>query len=172
MNRLFLILPPLLFAGLALVFWLGMQRENPDMLPSTAEGKLAPPLTLTDAGFSDADLKKPGVKLVNFWASWCGPCRAEHPVLMDLQAKGVPIYGVNYKDDPTNAAAFLAELGNPFNATGADNGRTALDWGLYGVPETFVLDGEGKVILRFAGPLVGSDYEQRFLPALQKAMAE
>jgi cytochrome c biogenesis protein CcmG/thiol:disulfide interchange protein DsbE len=172
MNRLFMILPPLLFAGLALVFWLGMQRDNPDMLPSVAEGKVVPPVTLTDAGFTEADLKKPGVKLVNFWASWCAPCRAEHPVLMGLQAQGVPVYGVNYKDEPAKAGAFLAELGNPFTAIGSDNGRMGLDWGLYGVPETFLIDGEGKVLLRFAGPLVGSDYEQRFIPALKAALGQ
>ncbi len=110
------------------------------------------------------------MKLVNFWASWCAPCRAEHPNLDKLAGEGVTILGVNYKDDPEKALKFLGELGNPFKAVGADSqGRTGLDWGIYGVPETFVVDGSGKVVLRFAGPLTQAVIEQTIRPALSGA---
>jgi cytochrome c biogenesis protein CcmG/thiol:disulfide interchange protein DsbE len=140
-----MILPPAIFAGIAAMFLFGMNRENPDALPSTLVGQQAPAVAaapLADLpSFTDADLRDGRVKLVNFWASWCGPCRAEHPNLTRLQAEGVTIYGVNYKDRPEAAAGFLAELGNPYAAIGADeSGRMGIDWGIYGVPETFVID--------------------------------
>jgi cytochrome c biogenesis protein CcmG/thiol:disulfide interchange protein DsbE len=110
------------------------------------------------------------VKLVNFWASWCAPCRAEHPILSELAAQGITVHGVNYKDDPAKAQAFLAELGNPYATIGADPaGRTAIDWGLYGVPETFVIDGSGTVVLRFAGPITRQELDRKILPAIRKA---
>ncbi len=119
---------------------------------------------------TDADLKAPGVKLVNFWASWCGPCRAEHPYLSGLAAEGVPVIGVNYKDDPEKAQRFLGEMGDPFAKIGADTtGRTALDWGIYGVPETFVVGGDGTVLMRFPGPLDPMVIEKRIRPALAAA---
>jgi len=100
-------------------------------------------------------LTAPGVKLVNFWASWCAPCRAEHPLLEEMAQNGVPIIGVNYKDKGNDARAFLAELGNPYQTVGVDqNGRAGIEWGLYGVPETFVIDSEGTVLLRHAGQVV------------------
>jgi len=109
---------------------------------------------------------------VNFWATWCPPCRAEHPTLKALAAEGVPIIGVNILDDDAKAAAYLAEEGNPFKAVGVDpRGRYRIDWGVTAPPETFILDGEGRVLYRFAGPLVGADYENRFLPELRKAQA-
>jgi cytochrome c biogenesis protein CcmG/thiol:disulfide interchange protein DsbE len=169
-----MILPPVLFAGLAIMFYVGMNRDDPDALPSALAGQQAPAMALTDLGpdpaFTDAALREPGVKLVNYWASWCAPCRVEHPNLEKLAAEGVPIYGINYKDDPAKALAFLAELGNPYVAMGADaKGRTALDWGLYGVPETFVIDSDGTVILRFAGPITNSILEKTIRPALAGA---
>ncbi|MDW4548460.1 DsbE family thiol:disulfide interchange protein [Defluviimonas sp. D31] len=170
-------LPPAIFAGLALMFILGMQREDPDALPSTLEGREAPAVVVTPLAdlpvFSDADLRDGNVKLVNFWASWCAPCRAEHPNLTKLAGEGVTIYGVNYKDRPQAALKFLADLGNPFAATGVDeSGRMGIDWGLYGVPETFVIDGEGKVILRFAGPITERVLASDIRPAMEKAAAE
>jgi cytochrome c biogenesis protein CcmG, thiol:disulfide interchange protein DsbE len=169
-----MILPPLIFAGLAAMFYLGMQRENPDALPSVKVGLTAPPVALTELGgaamFGDADLRAPGVKIVNYWASWCAPCRVEHPHLMALAAEGIPIYGINYKDDPAKATAFLEELGNPYAAMGADSaGRTAIDWGVYGVPETYVIDGEGTVLYRLAGPVTSLTLESQLRPAIEAA---
>lgn len=174
MARPLLFLPPLAFAVIAAGFYLGMQREDPDALPSALQGQMAPAVTLEPlAGrqpWDEAALTQPGVKLVNFWASWCAPCRAEHPNLELLAAEGIPIYGINYKDEPERAEAFLVELGDPFVAVGADaSGRTAIDWGLYGVPETFVIDGEGRVILRFAGPITQRSLQGQIRPAIARA---
>ena len=167
-------LPPLIFVGLALLFFVGMQREDPDALPSARAGQPAPPVVLTELSdkvtFDDAVLREPGVKLVNFWASWCAPCRVEHPHLKALAEEGIPIYGVNYKDTPDKALGFLEELGDPYAGIGADDsGRMALDWGLYGVPETFVIDGEGVVRLRFAGPITSRVLEETIRPAMAEA---
>jgi len=169
-----MILPPVIFAGLAAMFYLGMQRDDPNALPSVQIGREAPPMQLTQLGgempFDDAALRAPGVKLVNYWASWCAPCRVEHPHLTDLAEEGIPIYGINYKDDAEKAMAFLAELGNPYVAMGADEtGRTAIDWGVYGVPETYVIDGDGKVVLRFAGPVTQRSLETQIRPAIAAA---
>jgi cytochrome c biogenesis protein CcmG/thiol:disulfide interchange protein DsbE len=168
------ILPPVIFAGLAAMFYLGMQREDPDALPSVQIGRVAPPLVLTQLGeaapFDDAALRAPGVKIVNYWASWCAPCRVEHPHLMALSAEGIPVYGINYKDDPAKALAFLDELGNPYAAMGADStGRTAIDWGVYGVPETYVIDGEGKVLYRLAGPITSMTLDSGLREAIESA---
>lgn len=166
-----MIAPPLIFAGLAALFFFGMYRDNPDELPSAMVGREAPavavePLAFLDT-FDDADLRNGELKLVNFWASWCAPCRAEHPTLMQLQDEGIEIFGVNYKDNPANGAEFLEELGNPFAKGGADpNGRMALNWGVYGVPETYLIDGDGKVLLRIAGPLVQRELTNRLRPIL------
>jgi cytochrome c biogenesis protein CcmG/thiol:disulfide interchange protein DsbE len=168
------LLPPAIFALLAGLFAAGMFREDPDALPSAREGQPAPAMVLTQLGpeppFGDADLRGAGVKLVNYWASWCAPCRIEHTVLMEIAESGVPIYGINYKDEPENALAFLGELGDPYAAIGADaTGRTGIDWGLYGVPETFVIDAEGVIRLRFAGPITPEIYEKRIKPAIEAA---
>lgn len=173
MFKPLMFLPPLAFLGLATLFLTGMNREDPDNLPSALQGKIVPLVQVTDLPgqtvFGDADLRAPGVKLVNFWASWCAPCRAEHPMLEKLADEGVPIYGVNYKDDPAKALGFLEELGNPYAAIGADGGRMALDWGVYGVPETYVIDGEGRIILRFAGPISAAELERSIRPAIAEA---
>jgi cytochrome c biogenesis protein CcmG, thiol:disulfide interchange protein DsbE len=174
MNRLLMVLPPLLFAALALAFWVGMQRQNPNDLPSTRVGGPAPVITRETLpglpGLADDDLRKGEITLVNFWASWCPPCRAEHPVLTQMAAQGVAVAGVNIKDEAASAQAYLAEEGNPFFGLAFDpKGRTAIDWGVTAPPETFIVDGNGTVLFRFQGPLVGSDYEHRFLPALEAA---
>ncbi|AML52329.1 DsbE family thiol:disulfide interchange protein [Falsihalocynthiibacter arcticus] len=168
------VVPPLLFAGLAAVFYVGMYREDPSALPSVLIGKEVPVLTLSSFEGSDVlsaeTLALPGVKLVNFWASWCVPCRAEHPQLEEMAQTGVTIHGLNYKDKPEAAAKFLAELGDPFATISADDtGRTGRDWGVYGVPETFVIDGDGKVILRFAGPITQRVMKETILPAIEEA---
>ena len=172
-----MVLPPALFAGLAAMFVWGMNREDPNALPSAFAGKQAPAVAVTPLGdnpvFTDADLRDGKVKLVNFWASWCAPCRAEHPNLEQLRAEGVTILGVNYKDKPAAALGFLAELGNPYARIGADeSGRMGIDWGLYGVPETFVSDGAGKVVLRFPGPVTAQILETEIRPAMERAAAE
>ncbi|MDF0602497.1 DsbE family thiol:disulfide interchange protein [Psychromarinibacter sp. C21-152] len=174
MVKPLVVLPPVVFAALAGLFFFGMNREDPDALPSAIAGQPAPPMQLTPLGdgepFTDAALREPGVKLVNYWASWCAPCRVEHPNLEALADEGLPIYGINYKDDPEKAMAFLRELGNPYTALAADSrGKTALDWGVYGVPETYVIDGDGKVVLRFAGPVTQRVIEERLRPAIEAA---
>ena len=168
------LLPPVIFAALAGLFLGGMFRDDPDALPSTLVGSPAPVVEMTPlAGlvpFTRAALEEPVPKLVNFWASWCAPCRVEHPQLIDLQAEGLAIYGVNYKDDPDKARAFLDELGDPFDGVGADEqGRMALEWGVYGVPETFLIDADGTVLLRIAGPVTDVILEKRIRPALAAA---
>ncbi|MDX1781754.1 MAG: DsbE family thiol:disulfide interchange protein [Thalassovita sp.] len=172
-----MIAPPVIFAGLAAMFWIGMGRENPDELPTALAGKQAPAVQLValgdNAGFDDATLRDGKVKLVNFWASWCAPCRVEHPNLEKLAQEGVAIYGVNYKDQPDKALGFLAELGNPYAAIGADeSGRMALNWGVYGVPETYVIDGEGRIVMRHAGPVTEREIEAKLGPAIEQAMGQ
>lgn len=171
MVKPLMLLPPLVFAGLAGLFIWGMGREDPNQLPSAFAGKSAPPVQLTVLGeaapFTDADLRDGDLKLVNFWASWCAPCRVEHPHLQALADEGIAVYGVNYKDQPDKALGFLAELGNPYQAIGADaTGRMALDWGVYGVPETFVVDGDGTVLFRFAGPVTQRVIDSSLRPLL------
>ena len=162
------------FAGLALV---GLLREDPNSLPSALAGRQAPAVAVTPLGdkpgFGDADLRGGEVSLVNYWASWCAPCRVEHPKLERLADEGIAIYGVNYKDKPGNALGFLEELGDPYAGIGADDsGRMALDWGVYGVPETYVIDGEGEIVLRFAGPITDRVMENTIRPAIESARGQ
>lgn len=168
-----LMIPPLVFAGLAAMFMWGMGREGGT--PSAFEGREAPPLPETTlpgkVQLTDAMLREPGVKLVNVWASWCPPCRAEHPTLMDL-SRELPVYGIDLKDNEADALEFLAEDGDPFAAIATDpRGRGAIDWGVTAPPETFILDGEGRILYRHAGPLIRDDFENRFLPRLREAQA-
>ncbi len=174
--RPMMIAPPLIFAAFVALAAVGMFRDDPEALPSTLIGLAAPSLPERSLeGFPPATtemLASGEVTLVNFWASWCPPCRAEHPNLLRMQADGIPIIGINFKDQAGTATKYLEDDGNPFIGVSFDpQGRTAINWGVTAPPETFILDGEGKVLFRYAGPLVGSDYEQRFLPALKKAMA-
>ena len=170
MVKPLMLLPPLVFAGLAALFFARNAAGRPRCAALGAGGARGSPsvevVPLGDGpAIDDAVLRAPGVKLVNFWASWCAPCRAEHPMLEALAAEGVPIHGVNYKDEPGNALGFLDELGNPYAALGADaTGRMAMNWGLYGVPETYVIDGEGTVVLRLAGPITRDDAGDRDTP--------
>jgi cytochrome c biogenesis protein CcmG/thiol:disulfide interchange protein DsbE len=158
-------------------FLLGLNRENPKDLPSQLIDRPAPefalpPLHEDGKGLATADLEGDGVKLVNIWASWCVPCRAEHPYLEALAEEGVTIHGINYKDQPENAKKFLADLGDPYERIGADRkGRAGIEWGVYGVPETFVLDGNGRVVYKHIGPIQGDDISTKIRPAMEAAAA-
>lgn len=151
----------------------GVEGRQASDLPSALIDKPAPdfalpPIAGKGKGFSRADLGG-GVSLVNVWASWCLPCRAEQPVLMRLARQGVTIWGINYKDTPEAAQRFLDELGDPFKAVGADRtGRTAIDWGVYGYPETFVVDAGGVIRYRHVGPIQPHDLKEKILPLLAR----
>lgn len=171
-----MIIPLAIFAGFVGLALVGMMREDPEALPSTLLDRPAPAVQVEamqgEPGFTDADLRDGQVKLVNFWASWCAPCRVEHPNLTALAQEGIPVLGVNYKDKPANARAFLDELGNPYAALGADrSGRMALDWGVYGVPETYVIGADGTVLMRFAGPVTQRVIDEKFRPLLERKTA-
>lgn len=176
MKRLVLLLLPLVaLVGLVAVFALNINRD-PNYIPSVLIDKPAPEFTLPAIegldrpGFDTAALKGE-VTLVNVFASWCIPCRDEHPVLTRLKAEtGIRLFGINQKDAPENARAFLEELGNPYDAAGADaNGRVSIDWGVYGVPETFLLDENGVIVLKIVGPLSDEGVETVLKPAIAKA---
>ena len=176
-SRLWLAaIPVVVFAGLALLFWKGLSG-NPSELPSALIGKPVSAFSLPAIeglaipGFDSAGLKQGRVTLVNIWASWCGPCRIEHPLLMELSKRGdIRLYGLNYKDDPANAQHFLETLGQPYAAAGADiDGRAGVDWGVYGVPETFVIDGQGFIRFKFVGPLSPDAISAVLNPEIEKA---
>jgi cytochrome c biogenesis protein CcmG/thiol:disulfide interchange protein DsbE len=172
MRRLPYVLPILLFAVLAGYFFLGLKRD-PGLLPSALLDQPAPEFALPGLGerpgLARADLAG-RVTLVNFFASWCAPCRVEHPLLMRLAGEGtIALYGVDYKDQPEDATRLLAQLGDPYRRIGVDrSGRTAIDFGVYGVPETYVLDKDGRIRFRQVGPISASDYDDRILPLLKQ----
>lgn len=172
-----LLLPPVIFAALAGLFLSGMFRDNPGELPSAFIGKPAPELPqetiIGEPLLTADDLQTGEVTIVNFWASWCPPCRAEHPYLLALEAQGYRVAGVNFRDLQDQASTYLAEDGNPFFASGFDpRGRSSIDWGVTAPPETFIISGDGIVLHRHVGPLVGSVVEQQFLPALSAAIGK
>jgi cytochrome c biogenesis protein CcmG, thiol:disulfide interchange protein DsbE len=169
MRRLLYLIPVLVFAAVGIGLAVGLTRD-PSTLPSALIDRPVPQFELPaldgGEGLSSADLKG-RVSLVNVFASWCVPCRVEHPVLMRLAEEGVPIFGINYKDPPDKAKAWLAELGNPFEKIGADrNGRVGIEWGVYGVPETFVVDAQGRIRHRHVGPIQARDLEKTLRPIL------
>lgn len=175
-SRLIALVPVLLFAALALLFWRGLSGD-PSTLPSVLLGKPVPAFTLDPVqglavpGLSDADLKKSTVTVVNIWASWCVPCRDEHPLLMELaKRKDFTLVGINNKDEPVNATRFLDTLGQPFAKIGADtSGRVAIDWGGYGVPETYIVDGNGIIRYRIVGSVAPDVTSGRFDAEIKKA---
>lgn len=177
MAKWLMILPPVLFAGLVAAFYTSMIRPNRDEIPSTFVDRSSPVLPETGlAGvplLTSADLVTGQVTVLNFWATWCPPCRAEHPKLLEMAAAGIRVAGVNMMDDDAKAVAYLAEEGNPFFAVATDpKGRNRVEWGVTAPPETFIIRGDGTVAYRFIGPLIGTDYERRFKPALEAALAE
>jgi cytochrome c biogenesis protein CcmG, thiol:disulfide interchange protein DsbE len=184
-RRWGLALPLVIFGGLASLFWYALQGGDPSRLPSALVGKPVPAFTLPPIedlttgeagveGFAASDLAKGEPTIVNVWASWCVPCHEEHPMLMELAKEpGVRLYGINYKDDPAAARRFLGRYGNPFARVGADRvGRVAIDWGVYGVPETYVITGEGKIAYRHVGPLSEDAIKNEILPMLKPASAK
>ena len=176
--RLVYLLPLGFFLSLALIFLLRLESgTDPEAIPSALVGRPAPPFDLPPLdginvpGLARVDLDGQ-VTVVNIFASWCGPCRVEHPQLMALAKDGrIRVVGIDYKDQPKNAKRFLDELGNPYAAIGVDTkGRTGIDWGVYGVPETFVVDRAGIVRFKFIGPLTPEAVQRDLMPVVEKAL--
>jgi len=171
-RRLLYILPVVVFIGLAAAFYIGL-GQDPRLVPSALIGKPVPKFTLPPllqgkAGLASSDLEGK-VRLVNVFASWCVPCRAEHPLLMRLAKEGVELDGINYKDKAEDATAWLDNLGDPYARIGADRaGTVAIDWGVYGVPETFVIDRHGTIRYKQVGPLSMDVIEGTLLPLITK----
>jgi cytochrome c biogenesis protein CcmG, thiol:disulfide interchange protein DsbE len=176
--------PVLIFAALVAVFAFALTTGDPSRLPSALIGKPVPPVAfpalagLSEGGravpgFADSELKQGKVSVVNFWASWCVPCAEEQQFLIELQKRaGVPVYGVNYKDEAGSARRFLGRYGNPFAAVGTDEqGRGAIEWGVYGMPETFVVNGRGEIAFKHVGPISRESLERSLLPAIAQARA-
>lgn len=171
--RLRHLIPVSIFIALALMLGWGL-TQNSRNIPSALIGKSVPQFSLPPVqgralGLSSADLVGE-VSLVNVFASWCVACREEHPLFIRLKTDGVvPIHGLNYKDQPDNAARWLNTLGDPYTRTGADrDGRVAIDWGVYGVPETFVITKDGRIAHKHIGPLTPKDLEEAILPLVRR----
>lgn len=175
MRRVLFILPILGFAILAFFLFHSLGGRPPDILPSVLIDKPAPTLGLAalegSPGFTDADLRSGHVSVVNFFASWCAPCRLEADTLAALSKKpGFSLYGVAYHDKPDDTRQFLADVGNPFSAIVADTGGLrAIDWGVTAAPETFVVDGHGVIRFKYVGQLTDQVVAQQLLPAIQAA---
>ena len=176
-RRLRYLLPVFVFVALAAALGVQLLTGDPNKVPSALIDKPVPEFALPPVqgfeeagGFATTDLGQGNVALVNVFASWCGPCRVEHPLLMALAEAGtVPLYGINYKDKPADAERWLGRLGNPYTLMGADlDGRTAIDWGVYGVPETFVVDGVGRIRHRHVGVLSQYDLDETVLPLIEE----
>src|SRR5689334_8142870 len=174
MKRLVFMIPVAVFAGLPVLFYVQLFRGPPPELPSPLIGKPAPELGLPALDgqtqqFTRTEIGNGRPVIVNFWASWCGPCRIEHAALQRLAARqGITVYGIDYKDKPDNARSFLNELGNPFGKIDQDQeGRVSIDWGVTGVPETFVIDGKGVIRVHYAHPLDDEIINRLILPALK-----
>jgi cytochrome c biogenesis protein CcmG/thiol:disulfide interchange protein DsbE len=173
------ILPGLAFAALAgfLFYAMHLQERNPEnALPSALIGKPVPklalqPLDAATQGFGPEELAAGHVTVVNVFASWCAPCRSEAPVLARLgREPGLTLYGLVQKDSPSNIRAFLAENGNPFRRIALDaDGRASIEWGVYGVPETFVVDGRGIVRARIVGEITDDVLANQLMPAVAAA---
>jgi cytochrome c biogenesis protein CcmG/thiol:disulfide interchange protein DsbE len=165
--------PLLLLIGLVVLLGIGLTL-NPREVPSPLIGKPVPrfelpPVKGRTLGLASRDLKGE-VALVNVFASWCVSCREEHPVFMDLRRRGVvPIHGLNYKDKPDDATRWLEELGDPYTRTGADlDGRVAIKWGVYGVPETFLVGLDGRIAYKHIGPVTPQVMSEKLMPLIEK----
>jgi cytochrome c biogenesis protein CcmG/thiol:disulfide interchange protein DsbE len=173
MRRVIYLLPVALFLVLAGYFALALRPgRDPSLLPSAMIDRPAPDFAL--AGLDGKDGLARGaltgqVALVNFFASWCVPCRAEHPLLLRIaEEEHVPLYGIAYKDKPADTERYLAQLGDPYRRIGLDeSGRTGIDFGVYGVPETYLIDREGHIRFRYVGPITAEALERELLPRLK-----
>jgi cytochrome c biogenesis protein CcmG/thiol:disulfide interchange protein DsbE len=182
-RRVLVLIPLVFFLGLAALFLLRLFAGDPSRIPSALIGRVVPQTDLPPVAGLERDGKPlPGINrdtftgavtLLNVWASWCVPCHDEAPLLMELaKDQRIRIVGINYKDQPENARRFLGRHGNPFVAVGADpNGRASIEWGVYGVPETFLIGRDGRIAFKLVGPITPHNYEAVLKPAIEKALA-
>jgi cytochrome c biogenesis protein CcmG, thiol:disulfide interchange protein DsbE len=182
-RRMLVLVPLVAFLALAVLFVLRLGAGDPSRIPSALIGHPAPRTDLPPLpGLEREGRAVPGltsaefqgrVTVLNVWASWCVPCREEAPLLMTVAADPrVHVVGINYKDQPDNARRFLGRYGNPFAANGIDgNGRAAIEWGVYGVPETFVIGRDGRIAYKLIGPVTPANLEAALKPAIDKALA-
>jgi cytochrome c biogenesis protein CcmG/thiol:disulfide interchange protein DsbE len=182
-TRLTVAVPLVLFLGVAALFFIRLGAGDPSRIPSALIGRPAPATNLPAvAGLQRDGQPVPGVAsadfsgavtVLNVWASWCIPCHDEAPLLMRLaEDRRIRVIGLNYQDQPDNARRFLGRYGNPFVASGADiSGRAAIEWGVYGVPETFIVGRDGKIAYKVVGPITPQNLEQVVKPEIEKALA-
>ncbi|WEZ82146.1 DsbE family thiol:disulfide interchange protein [Rhizobium sp. 32-5/1] len=184
MRIVFALLPLIIFAALAAIFFSQLQSgKDISEIPSALIGTKAPTLdmpplagamfgTTPMPALTDASIKGK-LTLVNVWASWCIPCREENPIILELaKDKRLTVVGINYKDETANALRFLGELGNPFSAIGVDpRGKAAIDWGVYGIPESYLVDANGMIVYKRVGPFDQRSLQEGLLPAIEKAAA-
>jgi cytochrome c biogenesis protein CcmG/thiol:disulfide interchange protein DsbE len=180
---LVVLIPLLTFLGLALLFVIRLNAGDPSAIPSALIGRPAPQTTLpplpglardgTPVPGLDPAAFLGGVSVLNVWASWCVPCHDEAPLLVRLaQDKRIRVVGINYKDQPDNARRFLGRYGDPYAANGADeNGRAAIEWGVYGVPETFVVGRDAHIAFKLIGPITPENLDAVLRPEIEKAVA-
>ncbi|MGD9805678.1 MAG: DsbE family thiol:disulfide interchange protein [Hyphomicrobiaceae bacterium] len=182
-RRLWPVLAPVvIFTVVACLFLIALQKGDPSKLPSALIGRPAPQVDLAPIpglerdgapvpGFNTGEIGHGKPAVVNFFASWCVPCADEHPQLVALVKRtGVTLIGINNKDQPANAIRFLRLHGNPYASVGSDaNGRAAIEWGVYGMPETFIVDANGTVVFKQVGPISPEILQQKILPALEQA---
>jgi cytochrome c biogenesis protein CcmG/thiol:disulfide interchange protein DsbE len=182
-RRILVLVPLAVFLALTALFLLRLFSGDPSRIPSALIGHPAPAVDLPPVaglerngkaipGITAADFRG-NVTVINVWASWCIPCHDEAPFLLELAGDTrIRLVGINYKDQPDNARRFLNRYGNPFAASGADqNGRAAIEWGVYGVPETFLVGRDGRIAYKLVGPLGAENFEREMKPAIEKALA-
>jgi cytochrome c biogenesis protein CcmG/thiol:disulfide interchange protein DsbE len=182
-RRILVLLPLAAFLALTALFLVRLFSGDPSRIPSALIGRPAPAVDLPPVAGLERDGKAiPGISaaefrgnvtLVNVWASWCIPCHDEAPFLLELAGDTrIRLVGINYKDQPDNARRFLNRYGNPFIASGADQtGRAAIEWGVYGVPETFLIGRDGRIAYKLVGPISAANFEREVKPAIEKALA-
>jgi len=183
LRRIIVLFPLAVFLGLAALFLFRLNAGDPSLIPSALIGRPAPQITLPAvAGLQRDGAPVPGldpatfkgaITVVNVWASWCVPCHDEAPLLMQLaQDSRLRLVGINYKDDPDNARRFLGRYGNPFAAAGVDeSGRAAIEWGVYGVPETFVIRRDARIAFKLVGPITPDNLDSVLKPQIDKAVS-